>query len=250
MAAEHLTLASALGVAAGDIVAFVGAGGKTTAMFCLAAEIVIAGGRVVTTTTTRIALEQTRYAPIHVRSVTALQRAIARSAHVLLTGPVDSLEGKALGVAPGSLCNLRLPITNLLIEADGSRRLPFKAPADHEPVIPGCTTLVVPVVGIDAIGKPLSKRWVHRPEFVARIHPGRTVTPEMVAAVLIHRLGGCKNVPAGARVVPLINKIETEESCALARSIAKLAIAAAQIEAVALCALADASHPVIETMRR
>ena len=248
MVTGGLTLAHALGVVEGEVVAFVGGGGKTTTMFRLAAEIVAGGGRVLTTATTRVATNQLRLAPVHVRTVAQLPRAFSKSPHVLLIGLPDTDPAKTLGVAPEQLCCLNLPLTCILIEADGSRRLPFKAPADHEPVIPACATLVVPVVGIDALGKPLSDEFVHRPQHIARIHPGGMVTAEMIAAVLAHPLGGCKNVPAGARIVPLINKIGSEEDLQRARHIATMILDSGKVAQVALGGLSHDKLPVLELM--
>ena len=45
---------------------------------------------------------------------------------------------------------------------------PVKAPAAHEPVIPLEATLVVPVVGLDALEGPIDEV-AHRPELVRRI---------------------------------------------------------------------------------
>ena len=49
-----MTLAEALGVRAGEVVAFIGAGGKTTAMYRLAADLAARGLQVIVTTTTKI----------------------------------------------------------------------------------------------------------------------------------------------------------------------------------------------------
>lgn len=250
MAASELTLTAALGVGPGDVVAFVGGGGKTTAMLRLATEIASAGGRVVTTTTTRLAASEVLLAPVHVRTIAALAAALATARHVLLTGAVDAPADKALGVAPEALCALQLPGTTLVIEADGSRQLPFKAPGDHEPVIPACSTLVVPVVGIDAVGRPLSARSVHRPERVSRICAGETVTPAMVAAVMTDPRGGCKNVPAGARIVLLINQVDDDDRRRLARDIAVRVLESGPIAAVALAALTARGSPILEVLRR
>ncbi|MEK9163106.1 MAG: hypothetical protein AAB261_07360, partial [Chloroflexota bacterium] len=71
-----------------DVVAFIGAGGKTAAMFRLAGEIVESGGRVITTTTTRLGLDQLSLAPVHVTTFEELQIALQTSPHVLLTGEI------------------------------------------------------------------------------------------------------------------------------------------------------------------
>lgn len=245
-----MNLATALRIAPGDVVALVGGGGKTTALFLLADEIVAGGGRVLTTTTTRIFAAQSRLAPIHIRSVEDLDSAFARYPHVLLTGPVDHEQGKAMGVSPDTLCNLCSPTANILVEADGSRMRPFKAPADHEPVIPACASLVVAVVGIDVLGRPLSAEFVHRPERVARIYPGPAVTPEMIAAVLAHSQGGRKHVPAGARFVPLINKVENEAQRAAAGRIAERLCQSPGVDSVLVGAAARPDNPVTQVYRR
>ena len=252
-----MKLRSALRLTSNDVVAFVGGGGKTTAMFQLAKEIVETGGQVLTTTTTRIFAAQTRLAPVHVQALLDLRPAFEHSSHVLLTGKVDPAEGKAFGVDPSIISNLQslisnnqLRITNILIEADGSRMRPFKAPAEHEPVIPDCVTLVVPVVGIDVVGKPLSPEFVHRPEMVARLYAGETVSIEMVAAVLAHPLGGRKNVPVSAKFIPLINKVETDSGLLIAEQIAERLLHDAGVDAVLAGAVARVESPVTRVWDR
>ena len=56
----------------------------------------------------------------------------------------------------------------LIIEADGAKMLPLKAPASHEPVILKNTTMVVGVAGIDSLFKSINKI-CHRPEQVCKI---------------------------------------------------------------------------------
>ena len=205
-----MTLLEALRLKPAEVVAFVGGGGKTTAMFRLADEIVREGGRVITTTTTRIFAAQTRLAQVHVQSLSDLRAAVERYPNVLWTGEVNAAEGKAYGVDPASVETLRaqLPEHIILVEADGSRMRPFKAPGNHEPVIPACATLAVLVVGIDALGLPVTAQFVHRPEQITAIWPGEVVTAEMIAGVLLHPAGGRKNIPKGARAVALISKVD------------------------------------------
>src|SRR5262249_10549683 len=157
----RMTLADALGMTSDDVVALVGGGGKTTAMFRLAREMVARGGRAITTTTTRIFAAQIGLAPSHVRAVEATGERIAVElnayGHTLVIGETSSETGKADGVSLDLFGRLRRwhPDACILNEADGSRMRPFKAPATHEPVIPEETTLVVMVVGADVFGRPL-----------------------------------------------------------------------------------------------
>ena len=254
-----MRLNTALRISDGEIVAFVGGGGKTTAMFRLAGEIVAAGGRVITTTTTRIFAAQISLAPTHLSTFEAsratVEAALNKHNHVLITGPVNAAEGKAAGVTLGLVEDLRaIPdLSAILIEADGSRMRPFKAPADHEPVIPGVTTLVVPVVGADVFGEPLGEEHVHRVELVQALTgaaEGEPVTPELVAQVIGHPQGGLKRVPSGACVIPLINKVETPESLALARATAARMLENPNLTSVVIGAVKRGSQPVREAHGR
>src|SRR5437763_1633618 len=121
-----MNLTTALRLQPAEVVALVGGGGKTSTMFRLAAEIVAGGGRVVTTTTTRIFEAQIALAPLHLvageASLSEISAGLARTSHVLLTGPVDPAAGKALGIPPAlvpALIALDPPPT-ILIEADGA----------------------------------------------------------------------------------------------------------------------------------
>jgi molybdenum cofactor cytidylyltransferase len=255
-----MDLATALRIEPKDVVAFVGGGGKTSAMFRLAAEIVAAGGQVVTSTTTRIFAAQIALAPRHVAvdaapgawpaALAAIGAALAETRHVLVTGPVEPGSGKAPGVPFAFIAHLQaLPAAPvILLEADGSRMRPFKAPAAHEPVIPPQTTLVVPIVGADVFGSPLDDVRVHRPDQVAQLAGvplGTPVTPALVAAVLTHPEGGLKHVPPLARVVVVINKLDRPAALPPAREAAALLLASPRVSAVALGAVATDS-PIAE----
>jgi probable selenium-dependent hydroxylase accessory protein YqeC len=253
-----VTLVEALGVRVGDVVALAGGGGKTTAMFRLAREIVARGGQALTTTTTHIFGEQVALAPAHVRAGDATRdtvvAALAAHRHVLVIGATDPATGRAAGVPLELFARLGAwcPRACVLNEADGSRGRPFKAPAPHEPVIPDETTLVVPVVGADVLGQTLDAEHVHRPEQVARlagVARGACVTPEVVARVLAHREGGLRNVPAGARVVVLINKVETLTDREPAREIAVRLLREPVVDSVVLGA-ASGDEPVLEVCAR
>jgi molybdenum cofactor cytidylyltransferase len=253
-----LTLAEALDMAADEVVALVGGGGKTSAMFRLARDVVEKGGSAITTTTTRIFAAQIALAPAHVPAADATRErvsdALAAHRHVLVIGDTNPKDGKADGVSLDLFRRLRawFPGVCILNEADGSRMRPFKAPAAHEPVIPVETTLVVPVVGADIFGKPLDADHVHRPELVSALSGaplGTTITPEIVARVLAHPEGGRKAVPAGARVVVLINKVESLPDRKPAHETAERLLRETGISAVVLTAL-RAENPVLEICKR
>jgi probable selenium-dependent hydroxylase accessory protein YqeC len=173
---------------------------------------------------------------------------------VLVIGDTNPKDGKADGVSLELFNRLRswFPRACLLNEADGSRMRPFKAPAAHEPVIPAQTTLVVPVVGADVFGQPLDAEHVHRPELVSALSGvplGAPITPEVVARVLAHPDGGRKGAPAGARVIVMINKVESLADRKPADETAERLLRDPAIDAVVLTALRR-DDPVLEIRTR
>jgi molybdenum cofactor cytidylyltransferase len=253
-----VTLLEALGMKRDEVVALVGGGGKSSAMFRLARETVERGGTAITTTTTRIFGAQLRLSPAHLpaASVTREDVAAALAAHgqVLVIGATDAETGKAEGVSLELFRRLRAwcPDACILNEADGSRMRPFKAPAAYEPVIPPETTLVVALVGADVFGKTLDGEHVHRPELISALSGapiGAPITPEIVARVLAHPDGGRKGVPGGARFVALINKVETLPDRTPARETAARLLREPAIESVILTTLRGA-EPVLEVCSR
>lgn len=243
-----LTLTEALGLApigpqytrsgqpeAGHVVAFTGSGGKTTAMLRLAGELVSSGGRVLVTTTTHILSPDPQQFPVTIveNSLAVLIRlaeyALERHQAVVLARGMGK-DDKLLGLDPDWIADLRdrLPLTYLLVEADGSRRRPFKAPATYEPVIPLAADWVITVAGLSAIGEPLSEDFVHRPERVAAlcgVPLDNPITPAMMAAVLRHPEGSTRGAPARAKVVALLNQADDVVRLRAGREVARELIA-------------------------
>jgi len=251
-------LTEALSLTEGEVVALVGGGGKTSAMFRLAREVAENKRDVITTTTTRIFAAQIALAPAHVPAAQATRESVAAALaahrHVLVIGDTNPRDGKADGVSRDLFTRLRswFPHACIVNEADGSRMRPFKAPAAHEPVVPAETTLVVPIVGADVFGQTLDAEHVHRPELVSALSGapmGAPITPEAVARVLAHPDGGLKGVPPGARVVVLINKVERLSDRKPADETAERLLRDPAIHAVILTAL-RADDPVIDIHTR
>ena len=169
-----MRLSVAFRIARRDVITLVGGGGKTTTMFRLAGELTGSGWRVVTTMTTRIFTGQMAAAPAALvlqdedNLLVQLPPTLEEHGHVLIAGGIVVERDKVEGISGDLIARIAdLPAVDVVIvEGDGSRRLPFKAPAAHEPVIPACSRLVVPIVGVDVIGKPLTADHVHRPQLV------------------------------------------------------------------------------------
>jgi molybdenum cofactor cytidylyltransferase len=275
----YLTLALRLDQSAR--LALVGAGGKTAALFALGRQLsrpaprwrepdrparpavnqIPAAGRdasppqtVLLSATTHLATDQIALADYH---FTLLRKADLDgladhlpTGMLLFTGPAGE-DGRTAGLQAGLMERLRLLADQrrlpLLVEADGSRRLPLKAPAPHEPVIPEWVNTVVVVAGLSGLGKPLDPAWVHRPEIFSHLSGLELIAPvtsEGLVNVLTHPQGGLKSIPHGARRMVLLNQAGTAELQAVAQRLARPILA--QYDGVVVADLPPIDLPVGE----
>jgi probable selenium-dependent hydroxylase accessory protein YqeC len=228
-------VADAFGIGLREVVTLVGGGGKTTTLYRLARELQHRGRGAVITTTTHILApppEPDLETIVEPRPGLAMERCLAAvgSGRIPVLGSELLHDGRLAGVLPEVVdaCAARADLNYVVVEADGAGRKPFKAPLAHEPVVPSSTTLLVAIVGADAVGQPLDVEHVHRPQRVAELTGatlGEPVSAETIALVLLHAAGPLRDAPAGARVMILINKADTPARCAAAEAIAR-AIAA------------------------
>ena len=241
-----MKLWDALDIKFGDVISLVGGGGKTTLMFTLARELAAAKGTVVTTTTTKIMeplpsetscliLEEDETC-----MVTAFLSKRNKCRHITLAKR-KLPSGKLDGISPELVVRLAgMPeIASIIVEADGAARKPLKAPNATEPVIPENTSLVIPVVGVEAVGCRLTEDEVFRPEIVSRLlglPQGEVISAEAVALLMTHPQGIIKGCPPDAMIVPFINKVDMEGGLSRGRDVASkiLALKNPRIERVVL----------------
>jgi probable selenium-dependent hydroxylase accessory protein YqeC len=229
---------------AGALVSIVGGGGKSALLFALGRLL---PGRVLLTTTTRIFASQIE------RAVAACElgaddfqsRLDEGSSGLLVTYEIDG--DKAIGV-PASLPAQWLKrddVRHVVVEADGSRMRPAKAPAEHEPAIAEGSTHVLVVVGIDALELPIAQA-THRPERVCSLvglEPNARLGTEGLARLIGDKRGGLKDIPETARAIVVINKVETEEQRCDAAAIASALLREPRIDRVIWGALEGSAGP-------
>ena len=177
------------------VTAVIGGGGKTSLLYRLASEL-RERGMVLVATTTRI-LPPAHLPVRHDREGTL--RALRVNGIACAGTPTEG--GK---LAEPSFADWMTLADYTLVEADGSKGLPLKAHAPHEPVIPANAQRVVLVVGADGFGKPI-RDVCHRSERYAAlcgVSENALVTPELEAALILAE-------GLGDRVY--INKVETAE---------------------------------------
>ncbi len=194
-------------------VSFVGAGGKTTALFQLARELAKQSA-VIVTSTTHLGVWQIPLADHHIIASDPNQIQLANKGITLITGELVNDRTSPVNTAALNWLheiseNQKIP---LLIEADGSRQKPLKAAAAHEPPLSAQTKTVVVVAGLSALGKPLDDEHVQHAEIFSQLSGLPLASPisaEAVVKVLTHPQGGLKNIPAQARRVVFLNQADT-----------------------------------------
>ncbi|MCH2432487.1 MAG: putative selenium-dependent hydroxylase accessory protein YqeC [Acidimicrobiales bacterium] len=208
---QHLTplsppeAALALDVHVGEVVALVGGGGKTSLMFALGCHH---GAGTVLTTTTRMDSRWTGDATVLLRPTPdQLAEALGKADPVLVWDRIDG--DKAVGVGPSVPATWSPHADRVIVEADGSRGMPAKAPGPHEPVLPDDATTVVAVMGADSLDRVIEDR-CHRPLRVAAVvgcSPYERLNPERAASLLLHPDGSRRGVGESQRFTVAITKV-------------------------------------------
>jgi probable selenium-dependent hydroxylase accessory protein YqeC len=219
------------GPAGRGVIALVGAGGKTSALFGLGEELAL-GGRgaaVLLTTTTHIydpRLESGRSFD-RLAFVPAMETPAEGGAgprplrpggpeRLVLAAREEPGTGKLVGIHPARVAGLARAWDWVVVEADGAKRLPVKAPAGHEPALPPGAGLVLGFIGLGCLGRPMDAAAVHRPERfgpVAGCAPGEPIGLGHLAALAASPQGLFKYAPSGARRVLAFNQADL---CSLA----------------------------------
>ncbi len=227
--------------------ALTGAGGKTSALFLLAQEFLGRVGsrpdacinptskdivaQILIAATTHMSLDQTRLADHHITLTnnSPLQTIDFQrlEGSILFTGMPDDrdrVSGISLAAADSLLEVSKQLAVPLLIEADGSRQRPLKAPATHEPVVPAWVDAVAVIVGLSGIGRPCTSDWVFREERfagLAGIALGDVISVDQIARVLNHPSGGLWGIPESAEKIALLTQLSSDLLQSEARRLAQ-----------------------------
>lgn len=211
---KQLSLSGVLKPEYPAVIAFYGAGGKTSLINRLATEISACGQKVLITTTTKI------FVPPGIplilesdgdRTLRLLENHYHHSNMAVLASAVLP-SGKLEGIAPAIVEQIRSKLNiTVLAEADGAGRLPLKGHLHYEPVIPEKSNLLVPVIGADALGKALNERTAHRADKLAAaigVSVGTLINEEILARVFKYLTAAGRKQAGHSRVVPVLNKAD------------------------------------------
>ncbi len=199
-----------------ELISVVGAGGKTSTMFKLAQELRALGKKGLVTTTTNIAFSETSQADHLIldglKDIFFLSRVETGTIACLGSGVLND-KGKLKGIDREFVDEIyqKHLFDYVLVEADGSKRRPIKAPAHYEPVIPRETTRVIGVIGLDALGKAITEDYVHRPLLFCWItgkKMGDTIDRKCLIDLILSEDGLFRNAPQRCRRYAVLNKAD------------------------------------------
>ncbi len=250
-----MKLHEALDIARGDVVAFIGAGGKTSTLLNLGHELAEMGWRVTATATHPIAIEQLDLMPYALttrESMSSLSMALGEFGFVfiydyiksnLVYGPSSDFISQMLDTVDSDI---------LLVEADSARGLPLKAPLAHEPAIPAETSLIVSVASLAVLGQELDEEHVYNAQAIIErygFNEGQRIKSPWVAQVLRDEELGLARVPESTRITTLLNSVPQQGYLrGRARLIAQLILRAGRINRVAIGTVRGAD-PIHEVQR-
>ena len=203
-----MALQAALDIRPG-LTSIIGGGGKSTLLLSLGKELSKAGHKTILCTSTHMLPQPDVPLAKEVEHVVEL----FRKAPLVCFGVLGE-DGKLHQETP--IKDILCLADYVLCEADGSKHLPLKAHAPHEPNIPYETKRLVYVVGLDGIGQPIS-RVAHRPSLYAALlgaDEEHIVSPgDVVRAILAEGYG--------TEITLLLNKAEGER-LAIGKEVAAL----------------------------
>ncbi|GAB1431831.1 selenium cofactor biosynthesis protein YqeC [Spirochaetota bacterium] len=254
------------------LVSLVGGGGKTSLMFALAEDAASAGLSVMVTTTTRIfdpRVESRRFDELlleqgwginamHLQKIpgaSACRRAETEGSQatgLIVVAAAGTEGGKLLPVDPARIDEAR-DWDLVLVEADGAKCLPLKAPAAHEPVISAGSGLVMALIGLDCLGQKLDERTAFRPELVAKAAGmvfGEVIQARHLAALAASPAGCFKSAPTKALRLVILNKLDlADRKTADEAANAILASGAADMVALAQLKHPDPAQRIVSIFR-
>ena len=215
-----------------SLVNFVGGGGKTALIHRLLDEY-SSRGPVLATTTTRvhppnpyenIALISSDNLPLLKRTIQKISRDCAEYPFKIIASCGFISLDLVRGVPPDFFEDIdRSLFPVFLNEADGAASSSLKLPRENEPVPADGAEYLVPVIGLDCIGRELGPntvlRWRELSESFS-LRKGDLITPTVAANILMHPRGVCKNRRPGTTIIPFINKADSEAQDSAAMELA------------------------------
>lgn len=200
------------------VISVVGAGGKTSFIYKTASWFVSKGEKVIITTTTHMQ-KQNKWKNSYSGSSEEIRK-LLKTEQIIVAG-IPCGNGKIKGLERKTLEEITAWNIPVLIEADGAKHMPCKAPREHEPVIIPQTNVVVAVAGLDAVHKPIKQVCYCSKEVAAILNCSeeKVLTCEDIVTLMADSDGMRKGVTENMDYWVVLNKADSPEQVADAREI-------------------------------
>ena len=205
-----------------SVISVVGGGGKTTTIFMLGEELKELGKKILITTSTAIFIpDKSIYNDLFTKEVP--KDFIPQAGTITyFSEEMDEFKLKTKKIELIEEIIKREIFDFILIEADGSKGMPIKAPASHEPVVSRCTIITIGVIGLDSLGTEINDINVHRPEVLKKLinEDINKIDVDVIISLVQDKNGLFKN--CFGRKILLLNKANNNLRISQARVIKEL----------------------------
>lgn len=192
---EIINIHDLFNIEKGSIISIVGSGGKTTLLFFLAAEL-RRNYYVLVTTSAKIlkpSVDQYDFLFTNVESFTN-SNLTNKNNITVISKSINEWNNKLIGIDDEDLEKLINYFDVILIEADGSNKLPLKGWKNHEPPVLKKSNKTIGVIPVSVLGRNIDNSFIYGYEEFKKLAGNAThVNEETIKNICISKNGIFKN---------------------------------------------------------
>ncbi len=204
----------------GDIVSIVGSGGKTSLLFELAKELK-KNYKVLVSTSTRLlmpSIDEYDYLYTDLESYKK-NKPDNYTGITVISKTIDDTK-KLIGIDEEQLKTLIPDFDIILLEADGSKKLPLKGWKNHEPPVLNSSTITIGVLPVNLLNKKVSREFIYAfDEFNILTEFSEYINFETIGKICSDKNGLFKN--SKGQLYLYLNKADTNEQIFASRELSK-----------------------------
>lgn len=195
----------------GNIISIVGSGGKTTLLFFLAAELKHNYNVLVTTSAKILKPSINQYDSIFTNVESFINSNLTNKNNItVISKSINESNNKLIGIDDNDLEKLINYFDVILIEADGSNKLPLKGWKNHEPPVLKKTNKIIGIIPVSVLGRNIDNSFIYGYDEFKKIAGNNSqVDEETIKNICISENGIFKN-STGEKYL-FINQADTEQ---------------------------------------
>lgn len=208
---EILNTHNLFNIEMGNIISIVGSGGKTTLLLFLAAELRHNYNVLVTTSAKILKPSINQYDSIFTNVESFINSDLTNKNNItVISKSINESNNKLIGIDDNDLEKLINYFDVILIEADGSNKLPLKGWKNHEPPVLKKTNKIIGIIPVSVLGRNIDNSFIYGYEEFKKFSGNNTqVDEETIKNICISENGIFKN-SIGEKYL-FINQADTEQ---------------------------------------